>query len=125
MTSLRPCGKAAFLTSLALGILQTAPAAAGEWVRADMKDQVKGCKVTVYEEPHFHGARWTTTNGWAVIGWEFDNKISSIRVQSGIWQFFKDDHFQNQIETLFPGSYAALKPNSDNTASSFRCVRAT
>jgi len=46
-------------------------------------------------------------------------------VVSGIWQFFRDDHFQAQIETLYPGSYGHLQPNSDNVISSFRCARAT
>ena len=111
-------------TVLLLGV-SAPPASAREWVRQDLKDQVKGCRVTVYEDPGFKGARWSTTNGWAVIGWEFNDKISSIKVRSGIWQFFKDDNFQNQLETLFPGHYDKLRPSSDNAISSFRCVRAT
>ncbi len=125
MTGLRHWASLSALATLALCALHPGSAQARTWVRADMKDQVRGCSVTLYEDPHFHGARWTTTNGWAVIGWEFNDKISSIRVRSGVWQFFRDDNFGQQIETLFPGSYAQLKPTSDNTISSFRCVRAT
>jgi hypothetical protein len=108
-----------------LALLSAQPAGAREWVRQSVKDMVKGCRVTVYEDPDFSGARWTTTNGWEVVGWEFNDKISSVRVDSGIWQFYRDDHFQHEIETLYPGRYAHLKPNSDNVISSFKCARAT
>ena len=108
-----------------LCLLSAQPAPAREWVRENVKDMPKGCRVTVYEDPDFKGARWSTTNGWEVIGWEFNDKIRSIRVTSGIWQFFRDDHFQQQIETLYPGHYGHLNPNSDNVISSFRCARAT
>ena len=60
-----------------------------------------------------------------VIGWEFNDKISSIKVRSGIWQFFREDNFNHQIETLYPGTYPLLKPTVANSFSSFRCVRAT
>ena len=108
-----------------LCLLSTRHAAAREWVRQDVKDMPKGCRVTVYEEPDFKGARWTTTNGWQVIGWEFNDKIRSIKVDSGIWQFFRADGFQQQIETLYPGHYGRLTPNADNVISSFRCARTT
>jgi len=125
MSGPRLWARVSVLATLALLALYPGPAAARTWVRADMKDQVKGCSVTLYEDPHFHGARWTTTNGWAAIGWEFNDKVSSVRVRSGIWQFFRNDNFEQQIETLYPGSYAQLQPSSDNAISSFRCIRAT
>lgn len=119
--------RAALAVSAAAGLcLASAPPAAGrEWVRQNVKDMPKGCRVTVYEDRDFTGPRWSTTNGWDVVGWEFNDKISSIKVESGIWQFFRDDHFQGEIETLYPGRYKALKPNSDNVISSFKCARAT
>ena len=95
------------------------------WVRADQQYQVKGCSVTVFTNPEFAGASWTTKNGWAVVGWEFNDSIESVKVHSGIWQFFKDDNFKEQIESLYPGNYAHLRPSSSNVFSSFKCVRAT
>ena len=106
-------------------VLYAAPAASRVWERADMSQQVKGCNVELYADQHFKGPSWTTTNGWAALGWEFGDKISSIRVHSGIWQFFKRDHFQDQVETLFPGNYPTLNPNVDRAVNSFRCARAT
>ena len=119
--------RAALAVSAAVGLslLSLQHAGAREWVRENVKDMPKGCRVTVYEEPDFKGARWSTTNGWEVIGWEFNDKIRSIRVTSGIWQFFREDHFERQIETLYPGHYGHLTPNLDNVISSFRCVRTT
>ena len=115
----------AFSACVGLCALSMQAASAREWVRQDVKDMPKGCRVTVYEDPDYTGARWSTTNGWEVIGWEFNDKIRSIRVDSGIWQFYRADHFQGQIETLYPGHYRHLKPNLDNVISSFRCARAT
>jgi hypothetical protein len=125
MTSYAVIAALAVSAAASPALLGAQPAMAREWVRQPVKDMVKGCRVTVYEEPDFKGARWSTTNGWEVIGWEFNDKIRSIKVSSGIWQFFRDDHFEHQIETLYPGRYGHLMPNSDNVISSFRCVRTT
>ena len=119
----RAASAAAAFASLCL--LAAQPAAARDWLRQDVKDMPKGCRVTVYEEPDFKGARWSTTNGWQVIGWEFNDKIRSIKVTSGVWQFYREDHFQHQIETLYPGHYGRLTPTVDNVIGSFRCARAT
>jgi len=117
------------LTSLAgaglLLALVSAPAMAGDWVRAAPIDQVKGCSMAAFADPEFKGPSWKTRNSWAVVGWEFDSKISSIKVHSGIWQFFKGVNFRDQIETLYPGNYAKLRPTADNLIRSFRCVRPT
>ena len=118
------CRKPA-MAVLAMFALHATSAAARVWERADMKQQVKGCSVELYADQHFRGPSWTTTNSWAALGWEFGDKISSIRVHSGIWQFFKQDHFDHQVETLFPGNYPLLSPNADRSISSFRCVKAT
>ena len=81
--------------------------------------------MAAFVDPEFSGPSWKTRNSWAVVGWEFDAKISSIKVHSGIWQFFRGDHFHDQIETLYPGNYAHLRPTVSNLIRSFRCVRAT
>ena len=112
----------ATLAMVALGATQ---AAARVWERAEMTYQVRGCNVELYADQHFRGPSWTTTNGWSALGWEFGDKISSIRVHSGIWRFYREDHFGNQIETLYPGNYPLLKPTVDRAISSFRCVKAT
>jgi len=125
MTRFNVCAALAISAVAGMCLLTPQPSAARDWVRQPVKDMVKGCRVTVYEDPDFTGARWSTTNGWEVIGWEFNDKVRSIRVESGIWQFFRDDHFQNEIETLYPGHYGHLKPSLDNVISSFRCARAT
>lgn len=121
----RHFGRQPILAVSAIVALHVAPAAARVWERADMKEQVRGCSVELYADQHFRGPSWTTTNGWSALGWEFGDKISSIRVHSGIWQFFRKDHFENQVETLFPGNYGQLKPTVDRAISSFRCVKAT
>jgi len=105
--------------------LVTAPALAGDWVRAAAGDQAKGCSMAAFADPQFKGPSWKTHNSWAVVGWEFDSQISSIKIRSGIWQFFKNINFHDQIETLYPGNHGQLKPTVDNLIRSFRCVRAT
>ena len=124
MISLRRVGNAVCAAAVS-SMFSAAHAEPATWVRQELKDQVKGCRVQLYEDTHFKGARWSTTNGWAAVGWEFNDQISSIKVKSGVWQFFKDANFQQQIETLFPGSYPQLTPTSANAISSFRCVRPT
>lgn len=109
---------------LLIGVV-SAPAFAGDWLRAGPQDQVKGCSMAAFADPGFKGPSWKTHNSWAVVGWEFDSQISSIKVRSGIWQLYRGANFQGQIETLYPGSYGHLKPTVDNLIRSFRCVRAT
>lgn len=110
--------------ALLLALVPTA-SMAGDWQRAAPQFQIKGCSMAVFADPDFKGPSFKTSNGWAAVGWEFDSKISSIKVHAGIWQLFKDDNFNSQIETLFPGDYAHLRPTTDNKIRSFRCVRAT
>jgi len=110
--------------SLFVGLI-SAPAWAGDWQRAAAKDQVAGCSMAAFVDPQFKGPSWKTRNSWAVVGWEFDSKISSIKVHSGIWQLFRDANFQGQIETLYPGNYGKLRPSTANLIRSFRCVRST
>ncbi len=113
------------LVCASLVVVACVPAMAGEWQRAAPEYQVKGCSMAAFADPEFKGPSWKTHNSWAVVGWEFDSQISSIKIHSGIWQFFKDVNFHDQIETLYPGNYKHLKPTVDNLIRSFRCVRAT
>ncbi len=86
---------------------------------------MKGCSMAAFVDPEFKGPSWKTRNSWAVVGWEFASKISSIKIHSGIWQFYKGANFQDQIETLYPGNYKQLRPTADKLIRSFRCVRPT
>jgi hypothetical protein len=125
MTGRRSCWTIAAFAALAACTLDAGSAAARDWTRAPMEQQVKGCSVTVFVDPEFKGPSWTTTNGWAAVGWEFNDRISSIRVHAGIWRFYRDDNFVSQVETLYPGSYKELHPTADNVISSFKCEKAT
>ena len=113
------------MAAIALVAAIVTPAFARDWERASGQFQVKGCKITVYVDPEFTGPSWSTTNGWAKVGWEFNDAISSVKVHSGIWVFYKEDDFQGEVGTLFPGDYGHLSHNADNVISSFRCQRPT
>lgn len=62
--------------------------------------------------------------GYDLLDTDWDEQISSIKVHSGVWRFFKDPGWDSPLGDLGPGEYAwtaDLGWEQDNI-SSFACV---
>ncbi len=82
-------------------------------------------EVVVFEHIDFGGAEWRTNLTHPYVGDFWNDKISSIIVLSGTWEFFEHANFQGASTILGPGYYHWVEtrplPNMTNdTISSFR-----
>jgi hypothetical protein len=82
------------------------------------------CELTIFAEPSFGGGSAPTGESQpdvAAAGWQ--NAISSIQIQSGIWDFFADANFNGESMRLQAGNYATLPQGWDKKIASFQCVQ--
>jgi hypothetical protein len=82
------------------------------------------CDLTLFAEPNFGGGSAPTDQSQADVaasGWQ--NAISSIQIQSGIWDFFAEANFSGESMRLQAGEYATLPQGWDKKIASFQCVQ--
>lgn len=81
-------------------------------------------EIVVYEHADFAGAEWRTNLSYSYVGDDWNDKISSIIVVSGRWEFYVDANLQTLAGTLDPGYYRFVAdvgiPN--DSISSFRAI---
>lgn len=99
------------------------PAQAAALVAPPPVPQSGACEVTIYSEPNFAGQDATTGDEQPALsqkGWQ--DQIASIRVTSGVWDFFSDENFTGNNMRLRPGTYQNLGPDWTKKINSFNCV---
>jgi hypothetical protein len=83
-------------------------------------------EVVLYEHVDFGGAEWRTNLSYSYVGSDWNDRVSSIIVVSGTWQFFVDVDFGGASVTLGPGYYRFVQdvglPN--DSLSSFKAISA-
>jgi hypothetical protein len=84
-----------------------------------------GCEVVVYWDGGFDGEAWRTNDDQKDVGPHWNDRISSIVVVSGIWEFYRDQQYKGEVMTLPPGGYPSVGGHWNDQISSFRCVRPT
>lgn len=104
-----------------LGIAALALAAAAAATPA----MAHGCSVTVYWDANYGGESWHTRHDVPWVGQHWNDQISSIRIESGVWAFYWDKDYGGENEELRPGDYAFVGPHWNDQISSFRCVHPT
>jgi hypothetical protein len=84
-----------------------------------------GCDVTVFWDANFRGEAWRTHGDAPYVGDHWNDQISSIHVESGIWEFFFDAGYRGERMVLRPGNVSYVGDHWNDQISSFRCVRPT
>jgi hypothetical protein len=82
------------------------------------------CDLTIFGEANFGGSSAPTGQSQpdvSATGWQ--NAISSIQIQSGVWDFFTDANFSGESMRLQAGQYATLPQGWDKKIASFQCVQ--
>jgi len=90
--------------------------------RPDDRNRNRQARATLYEGPNLSGRAYPineTMQNLGVTG--FNDRASSLRVDSGYWIFCSDADFRGQCRTFGPGEYANL-PGLDNMISSGRRI---
>ena len=81
--------------------------------------------VEIFEDINFSGKTSSSLDqDFSYIGDFWNDKISSIKVYSGTWDFFEQANFQGKSFRLEPGSYPSFNNTMNDTISSFKKVAA-
>ena len=90
--------------------------------RADDRGRGRTARATLYEAPNLSGRSYAVNNTMTNLGTSgFNDRASSLRVESGYWIFCSDADFQGECRTFGPGDYASL-PGMNNVISSGRRI---
>lgn len=100
-------------------------AAARDQTRADNSLQQSGCQMTAFADKEFGGATWATDAGWAYIGDDWNGKIASLKIKTGVWRFFESADYQGDHVDLAPGEYKTLREKWQGKIGSVLCIQQT
>jgi hypothetical protein len=90
--------------------------------RADDRGRNRVARATLYEGPSMSGRSHPVDGTMTNLGATgFNDRASSLRVESGYWIFCSDADFQGECRTFGPGDYASL-PGMNNVISSGRRI---
>src|SRR5262244_2924716 len=68
-----------------------------------------GAQVTFYSDEGFHGRQFFVDRPMGDLDrTDFNDRASSVVIQSGDWLMCEDAHFQGRCVTLHPGEYPSL-----------------
>ena len=67
---------------------------------------VSATKVTVYEHINFGGGHLDTNSNQQYVGDQWNDKISSIKINSGTWRFYEHANYGGRYWDLGPGKYS-------------------
>jgi hypothetical protein len=62
-------------------------------------------QVVLYEHLHFEGGSASTIFDWKYVGDWWANKVASLVVVSGIWEFYEGRDYGGRSRTLGPGFF--------------------
>ena len=90
--------------------------------RVDDRSRGRGARATLYEGQNLSGRAYPLDGTMTNLGATgFNDRASSLRVESGYWIFCSDADFQGECRTFGPGDYASL-PGMNNAISSGRRI---
>ncbi len=90
--------------------------------RPDNRSRSRDARATLYEGPNLSGRGYPVNEMMPNLGMTgFNDRASSLRVESGYWIFCSDADFRGECRTFGPGDYASL-PGMSNVISSGRRI---
>lgn len=90
--------------------------------RSDDRSRYHAARATLYEGPNLSGRSFPLNDAMPNLGRTgFNDRASSLRVDSGYWIFCSDSEFRGECRTFGPGEYASL-PGLNNVISSGRRI---
>lgn len=79
--------------------------------------------IEIFTDSNFSGTTSGSLNqSYSSIGDFWNDKISSIKIYSGTWEFFEHVNYQGKSFRLHPGNYSALTNEWNDVISSFKQV---
>ena len=91
-------------------------------MRGDDRGRGRDAHATLYEGQNLSGRSYSLGESMPNLGATgFNDRASSLRVDSGYWIFCTDSEFRGECRTFGPGDYASL-PSMNNAISSGRRI---
>ena len=84
-------------------------------------------EIIVFDHAGFRGAYARTNLSFLYLGDFWNDRISSLIIVSGVWQFFRDDYYKGDMWELGPGYYECffMDKGPDDVVSSFKATALT
>jgi hypothetical protein len=77
--------------------------------RPDERNRNREARATLYEGPNLSGRSYALNGAMPNLGSTgFNDRASSLRVESGYWIFCSDSEFRGECRTFGPGEYPSL-----------------
>jgi Beta/Gamma crystallin len=90
--------------------------------RSDDRGRNRDARATLYESPNLSGRSYMLSDMMRNLDTTgFNDRASSLRVESGYWIFCSDSEFRGECRTFGPGDYATLQ-GMNNVISSGRQI---
>jgi hypothetical protein len=90
--------------------------------RSDDRGRYREAHATLFEGPNLSGRSYPLNDMMRDLGRTgFNDRASSLRIESGYWIFCSDSEFRGECRTFGPGDYATL-PGMNNAISSGRRI---
>lgn len=90
--------------------------------RADDRGRNRDARATLFQGQNLTGRSYSLDDSTSNLGTTgFNDRASSLRVESGYWIFCSDAEFRGECRTFGPGDYASL-PSMNNVISSGRLI---
>jgi CubicO group peptidase (beta-lactamase class C family) len=96
-----------------------------EEIRRVLDDSHIGCEVLLYPEENFNGKPWRTSDDDRRLPEGYSDRVSSIRIASGNWEFYEHYNFNGKALKLGPGEHPRLAGGWNTIISSLRCIEPT
>ena len=77
----------------------------------------QAAEMTIYGQEDFRGRSYTLHGNANLADINFENRVSSIVVHSGLWEVCTDRDLRGRCKTLHPGEYATLSGLNDRIES--------
>src|SRR5204863_8164372 len=81
-------------------------------------------EIVLYGHVGFKGAYARTNLSFHYVGDFWNDRISCVIVESGVWRFYRDDYYKGPHWDLGPGYYESFfaEKGPDDVVSSFQCI---
>ena len=111
---------------LAIGATILAGAARAEpWPAPEPHGAEPSCLIMVYWDINYGGESWRVDPDTPWVGVHWNDQISSVKVISGVWDFYFDANYEGESFRTGPGWYPYVGDHWNDQISSFRCERPT
>ena len=110
-----------------LGPLSYSASALGKVEVEPTKEITRLPELVLYDHIGFKGSYARTNLSFHFVGDYWNDRMSCVIVESGVWRFYRDEYYKGPHWDLGPGYYESFfaEKGPDDVVSSFQCIALT